>query len=674
MANASRTPDWQRALVLLTGTVIGVTIVIALYWAQVVFIPIALAVFFTFLLNPLVKALQSRGFGRTPAILTVVLLTALTFAGMGWLIGRQVTGLLTELPNYTANIVEKVKTLRAIGGGQSTERLARMIEEVSAEIARKPPSDSSAAVAVPVPDTATTEDASPDSAQPVVVTADRSEWMPQMPTQLEGLLNIVGSFALALVLVVFMLLERENLRNRFISLMGKGRITLTTKVVDEAGHRISRYLVVQALINGSYGLVLSAVLLLLGVDYALLWGFLAATLRYIPYLGAWLAAIFPLTMTLAIFDSWWPLLVLIAVFIVMELVTNNVVEPWLYGHTMGVSSVALIVAAAFFALLWGPLGMVLSAPMTVCLVVLGKYIPQLEFLDILLSDQPALDADVSFYQRLLARDQDEATELVLSEAKASTTEEIYDGLLIPALNAVKRDRQLDELTDADERFVLHATREILEDVGEKWGTIPPTKADATATEDSPLLQIPVLGCPARDEADRLGLEMMKQLLDPARWDMEITSPEMLASEVVARAIAEKIPVVCIGALPPGGLAHIRYLCKRLRASSPKIKIVVGRWGLQDDPEQKQEQLRESGADLMLTTLQDTRDQLDAWHPVFTQEVSARSSEGPNRQSNPVAPPHIALTPRPLGENRAESVLEGDGALARSASRDASPSP
>ena len=256
--------------------------------------------------------------------------------------------------------------------------------------------------------------------------------------------------------------------------------------------------------------------------------------------------------------------------------------------------------------------MILSSPLTVCLVVLGKYVPPLKFLDVLLGDEPPLDAHVTFYQRLLARDQEEATQLVLSQAKASSPEQVYDDFLVPALNYAKRDRERDDLTESDEEFVLQATREILEDLGERREVVTQAE-EAIHAEDrgnaSAPIPLRVLACPARDQADRLALEMLRQLLDPAKWVVEIAAAETLSADMVAQ-VAEHAPaLVCIGALPPGGLAHARYLCKKLRARFPEVKIVVGRWGLTGSVEANREQLQDAGADLTATTILETRSQL-----------------------------------------------------------------
>ncbi len=283
-------------------------------------------------------------------------------------------------------------------------------------------------------------------------------------------------------------------------------------------------------------------LLALRVEYAFLWGFLAAVFRYIPYIGIWIAAVPPLILSLAMFPGWVQPLLLIGLFLAIELTASNVIEPRLYGHSIGVSEVALLVAAALWAFLWGPIGLILSSPLTVCLVVLGKYVPQLKFLDVLLGDEPALDAHVTFYQRLLARDQDEATQLVLAQAKASSPEQVYDDFLVPALTCAKRDRERDDLTESDEQFVLQATREILEDLGERREAVTQAE-EAVHAEDRGNAAAPIplriLTCPARDQADRLALEMLRQLLDPAKWVVEIAAVETMTADLVAQVAEQR---------------------------------------------------------------------------------------------------------------------------------------
>jgi predicted PurR-regulated permease PerM len=615
MAKTSAVPGWQLAIVILTGTVVGVVVVTCLYWARTVFIPVALAVFLTFLLAPLITALQRRGMRRLPAVLFVVILAAAMLGGGVWLVTAQVRSLAGDVPKYTENIKGKVKSLRQFGQGSVTSRLEKMIQDITGEWNRPTASqegkdrDKPAVVA-------------PEKPTAVVLEPENSIWLARMPAVLSSLLETLGGLALALVLVVFMLLKREDLRNRLIRLVSRGQITVMTKALDDAGGRISRFLLMQLIVNATVGLSVGLGLLAIGVQYPFLWGFAAAVFRYIPYIGVWIAALPPIILSLAMFEGWVQPLLVLGLFLTIELLASNVAEPRLYGRSIGVSAVALLVAAAFWAFLWGPIGLILSSPLTVCLVVLGKYVPQLKFLDVLLGDEPPLDAHVTFYQRLLARDQDEATQIVLAQVKASSLEQVYDDFLVPALNCAKRDREQDDLTESDEQFIVQAIREILEDLGERREAATQAKEAIHAEEQanaSVPVQLHVLACPARDQADRLALEMLRQLLDPAKWIVEVAAVETLTADLVAQ-VAEQAPaLVCIGALPPGGLAHARYLCKKLRARFPEVKIIVGRWGLAGGVEVNREQFQDAGADLTATTMLETRSQLGSLLPILAQK-------------------------------------------------------
>lgn len=615
MSKVSTPPAWQRAIVVLTATVVGTVLICALYLVKEVFIPLALATYLAFLLNPVVRAVESRGPGRVPAVLGVVGIAGLLLAGIVWLVTHQVMGLVYELPNHTPNMRAKIQSLRKLGSGG--ERFEKMVLDVTQELETK-----SRALEVSINPAGATRERTATShevASSVQAAAPESAWWPWLSDGVTPALGWTATLALAFVLVIFMLLARDDLRSRFLRLTGQGRMPSTTKAVDDASARISRYLLMQFILNSSFGLLVGIGLLFIGVPYAVLWGLLAAVLRYVPYIGPLAAGIFPLSASLVLFPGWWQLFAVIALFLALDLGMNNIIEPWAFGKSMGVSQVGLIVSAAFWFWLWGPVGLILSAPLTVVLAVLGKYVPQLEFLDILLGDEPALAAEMNYYQRLLARDADEATELVLSRLKLETPEAVYDDLLITALNFTKRDRSRDELTESDEEFVWQTTREILEDLGERriaTGPSPEGNSDAVPHAEK---KVHLLACPAQDEADVLALQMLQQLLDPLLWDVEITALETLTSELVARIAIGQQPLVCIGSLPPGGLAHTRYLCKRLRAIAPGIKIVVGRWGLKGSVDANREQLTEAGMDHMSTTLIETRRHLTSLHSVLHQK-------------------------------------------------------
>jgi hypothetical protein len=456
---------------------------------------------------------------------------------------------------------------------------------------------------------------------------EESSWLTKLPATLRPLLEPLGGAFLTIILVIFMLIKREDLRNRLISLVGHGRLTHTTKALDDAGQRISRYLVMQFVINACFGLALGVGLWAIGLDYAFLWGFLGGVLRYLPYIGTWLAALPPIVLSLAMFEGWVQPLLVLGLFLALELVTANVLEPLLFGHSTGISAVALLVAAAFWTWLWGPLGLVLSGPLTVCLVVLGKYVPALKFFDVLMGDEPPLGTDVSYYQRLLAMDQDEATEIVAAYVKANSSDQVYDELLVPALIYAKRDLERDNLTESEGQFVLRATSEIAEDLGERERPPSPDPGAASGFSENgtkgPLLaNVTLIGYAASDKAEELALRMFGQLLDPEKCVMEIVAAEMLFSELVSFIGGKGAALICVASIPPGGLARTRYVCKRLRKQFPEMAILVGRWGLKGNLEQNRELLLAAGANQVGATLLETRKQVNEWLPVLAQPLAA----------------------------------------------------
>ena len=618
MAKESTNGNSHRNLAVLTGTVLTVVIVGCLYWAQAIFIPLTLAIYLAFLLSPLVNFLQRRRIARVPAVLLVVAAGAIVLGSIAWMVGHEFSSLVQELPKYKGTIQQKVQSLRQASEAAPLRALGQMIREITGE-----PEPQSAANGKPSAAAGGGNGTSqPTAPSAVAIEPPSMPWISGVPAFLSSLAEFFGALVLTLVLVIFILLKREDLRNRMIRLLGHGQIALTTKALDDTAQRLSRFLLIQAMSNGAFGLVMSIGLLLIGVPYALLWGLLAALLRYLPYVGTWIATILPLGLSVATSDGWLPPLLVLGLFGATELFYSNMVEPRIFGQTMGVSELALLVAAAFWAFLWGPIGLVLSNPLTVFLVVLGKYFPQLEFFNVLMGDEPALEPKVSFYQRLLARDHDEAMELVRAHARNAPAEEVYDSLLIPALTFAKRDLERDELTDADQQYILQTVGEIVEEIGEMHAA---DSADDNAgpqsngqPADTP--KVRVFCCPARDSTDELALEMFRQLLDPARWEIDVASTEMLSAEVVAQAEHEQPALICVGALPPGGLSQARYLCKRVRAKLPNARILIGRWGLTSNLEQNQEQLREAGADEVDATLLVTREFLRARYPLLAQAI------------------------------------------------------
>jgi predicted PurR-regulated permease PerM len=596
MARDSSQTDGRRALVTLSATVLVAAILFAMYWAREVAIPLALAVFITFILAPFVTLLQRRGLGRLPAVIVVVGAAVVASGGVATVVGSQLVRLTQSLPDYEENIKKKVASLKGMLPGDGESRLGRLVTEVTEAFA----------------DTPRKREGSAPDPPPVFVRPE-----PSLATRITGYLSpaaeALGQAAFTFILVVFMLFRREDLRNRMIRLVGHGQVTTTTKAVDDTSRRISRYLLVQFLLNAAFGLVVTAGLFLIGLryemKYAVLWGFVAFLMRYVPYIGTWIGLIPPALFAVAANPGWFPVVLVAALYLGLELFCNNVLEPRLYGKSLGLSEVAQLVATAFWALLWGPIGMILAWPLTTCLLVLGKYVPQWRFLNVLLGDEPVLEPRVAFYQRLAARDPDEAAEIVLKDLEAHPPERVYDDVVLPALAVARTDVRTEALGDEDLKAILAAVREVVEETGEDRPAPPLGAADD---------RVRALLVPALDDLDRAGLEIFARLFDPAQWELEILPPNTLASELLQR-IEERRPVaVVIGSLPTGGRTHTRYLCKRLRARFPDLKLVVGRWTADEDKEAA-EQFRSAGADEVTASTARARDFLTGWQAVFEAE-------------------------------------------------------
>jgi predicted PurR-regulated permease PerM len=570
-------------------------VVAGLYWMQAVLIPLAITLLLTFLLAPVVGTFERRGLRHVPAVLVTVVLAFSLIAVIGWTFTRQLVTLADELPRYRTNMQAKIADLRGAGKGGSVEKVQKTVEDVVGEIQK-------------------TDEAAPPRDKPIAVVVEAPSLLAHLPTLVQAL----ASAGVVSLLVIFMLLERRELRDRVILLVGYRRLTATTRALDEAAERITRYLLMQSIINGSFGVAAGVGLFLIGVPYAIIWGLLAAALRFIPYVGSVTAAVLPLILSLAVFPGWLHPALVVALFIMLELVTGTLLQPWLYGQSAGVSQVALLVAVTFWTWLWGPAGLLLATPLTVCLIVLGKHLPALGFLVVLMGDRPVIEAKARYYQRLLARDQDEATDVAEAYAGAEGRAAVYDAVLLPALFYAKQDRDRGLLTEADAQFVVQATRDILDVLGQEAPAAAPDTAVAAIT---------LLGYPARDEADAVALEMVRRLLDPVAYRVELSAPAMLTAEVVSWVEQHRAGLLCIGTVAPGGLSQARLLCKRLRGQYPALKIVVGRWGLHDEMEADRLHLIAAGADHVESTVSDTHRTLVQLRPPPLARAAPEPSEG-----------------------------------------------
>ena len=578
-----------------------VLVIACLYWGQKILIPLTLAILLAFILSPAVIRLQRLGLGR---ILAVILVVAVSFSILGcicWGVAAQLRNLMDEIPRHRQEIGEKIQNL----GGSGPSPIANFVDMVN-DIIKKAQAETPARVDGKEP-------------QPVVIVNEKSPAFDWVTSALGTALDFLFSTFFMAILVVFMLAKSEDMRDRFFRAVGRGQMALMTRAMDLAAQRISTYLMTQFLINVALGLVWAVFLLVVpngeggyGISFALLWGAILAALRFVPYVGTWVALALPLLLSIAlspVSHPWLQPLLMIGVFTTLELVTANAVEPLLFGHHTGVSPVALLVAAVFWAWLWGPIGLVMSTPLTVCLVVLGKYVPQVELLNICLGpEQPPL-SQANFYQRLLVRDEDEATEVVQAHLKREPVERVFDDVLLAALSMASQDAERGTLEPRSEQFIHDVTRRITDEIvsPEFHARMAASgKGEPPSPADSPAL---VLGCPARGEFDELALYMLDQLLQVEGFRLELVPAAALTSEVVTKVGEDGPAVACISALPPGGLAQASYLCKRLRRRYPDLKIFVGRWGQTENVERMKERLTESGATKVVTSLLEMRQEV-----------------------------------------------------------------
>jgi predicted PurR-regulated permease PerM len=573
----------------------AVLIVVILYWAQAVLVPLALAILVTFVLTPPVSWLQ-RWVGRVPAVLLVATLVFVVLGLAGWLMTRQMNRLVEDLPGYRANIREKIADIRGVGKDSAVEKLQDTLEEIKTELGDED-----------------TPRRAPTRA--VVVEPEDSEWLSGFGW-LGPLIAPLSKAGLIAAMVIFMLMERRELRDRLIGVIGGGQLAATTKALDEAGSRVSRQLLMQSLVSLIYGVLVFAGLYVLDVPYPMVWAMLGAAFRFIPYVGPMLGAGAPILISLAALDGWADPLMVIALFIVLELFTNLVLETVLYAGAAGVSQVALIVSVAFWTWLWGPLGLLMASPLTVCLVVMGKHVPGLSFVGTLMADTSALAPEQGYYQRLLARDQSEAAELIDHHIKTAPPHTVYDTLMLPALTYAERDRLERRLTPAEEAAIVEATRELIVDAADSVRRITEAEtiaAPPTGSEDPAALgprgPLDVFGYGVNGINDEVALTMLTQLVEDLPISIDILSTRMQAQEMIALVRDRKYSVGCFADLPPSRASKTRYLVKKLRAALPDVRIAVGRWAPPALADEGVTALKDAGANHVASLLVETRDYL-----------------------------------------------------------------
>ncbi len=573
-----------NAWLALLGTIV---VVAALGAARGFLVPIAFAALLTFLLSPIVSRLE-RFVGRVPAVLGAVTVVVALLGGAGWLLLRQLDGVTADLPRFRNTLVAKLGQLRTAREGGAVDEIQKTIDRVQQDLA---------AVAAP--------------RRPArVVIAERAAEQSIFGI-LGPMLGLGASAGLVVTLVIFMLLERRDLRDRIVSLAGRGQIPRTTRALDEAGSRVARQLLMQSAVNTIYAVVATAGLWALDVPYPAVWGVFGGAVRYLPYVGPLAGLSAPVIVAVAASASWQQPLYVLGFMIALELFTNLVLETVLYAGAAGVSQVGLLVAVTFWTWLWGAMGLLLAIPLTVCLVVIGKHVRGLEFLATLMADTSAATPAQVFYQRLLARDTSDALDLIERHVEAASPRSVYDTLVLPALAQAETDR-LEGRLDADgERAVVAATGELLVDAAEHV-----RRAEA-ANQHAPQPAAPgsgarlrVLGHAVTGAADQLALEALARMVDDLPIAME--SPgRLFTGELADWARAHDVSIVCLADLPPSSASRAKYVVKRLRAAAPDLTIMVGRWTGTVGADEAGATLANAGAQHVGATLQESRAFLQA---------------------------------------------------------------
>lgn len=579
---AAMEPSGNRSTTVFFRLGMVMLILTALYLGREILVPLALASLLAFMLSPLVGLLTRC---RLPRSVSVVMVTVVIFSALAWvmwLLGREVHHLAGELPKHQTNIQQRAAALQQFGEGGVLSRLRSLVANVStgskeADVSSEPPPEP------PQERGGSAGDALTRAVNFMVST----------------LAAALGTAGLVVLFVIFMLLRQEDLAQRVIRLVGYSRLTLTSKALDEVGDRVSRYLITQFTLNGAYGLVLAIGLAFVGLPYIVLWGVLAAMFRFIPYIGPWLVAVLPIGLSLAVFDGWTQPLLVLALVLTLELITNMILEPKFYGQSIGVSDFGILLAITFWTWMWGGIGLLLATPLTVCVVVFCRYIPSLEWVEIMMGEKCSPQPHLMLYQRLLAEDEDAALDVVRESAQDRSLAEALSDTALPALALARREAAVARLDSSEEKSIYRSMKTVMDLFDEQSESQPSKEATIEQKKTKPLA---LIGIALKSEADSLALEMLRLAL-PDSHTLDILSDQLLAGEWMERVESDRPSILIISAIPPGSHLAITVLCRRLRKRVPDTRILVGVWALPGQmPESKP--LLDAGAAWVVSSLRE----------------------------------------------------------------------
>jgi predicted PurR-regulated permease PerM len=576
----------------LNSMLIAVVIVATLYLAREVLVPVALACILSFMLAPPVRALQNHRVPRGFAVAAVVLLAFFVIFMLGSIMARQVSHLAKDLPRYESTISTKIERLQGVGTGGTLERAQRVLEDLRKQLGggeQKPGQEGFTEKEQRAP-------------IPVEVQEPKGALLQVLTRLINPLLGPLATTAIIIVFVIFILSMREDLRDRLIRLAGSTDIPHTTAAIDDAARRLSRLFLAQLAINAVFGVLIGLGLLFIGIPSSFVWGVLAGVLRFIPFIGPILGLIFPLALAISVDPGWSMVLWTIVLFLGLEVVTSQLIEPVIQGHSTGLSPVAVVLAATFWAWLWGPVGLVLAVPLTVILVVLGRHVDALKFFDVLLGDRPALSEAEGFYQRMLARDPIEAIEQAKSYMTTHSLSGYCDEVVRPGLMLAQKDAERGILED-DKKIHMRETVESLSaDIAhEHWlATKEAQELTTTSAAKLPILNAeqlvpswrsakPLLVIGARTELDQAAAAIFAALVEMHGVPTRVERAEMLTARNIANLDLSGVALMCVSSVDMKIPAHIHFAARRLKSRAPHAKLLLGLWSAKDD---------KTGTDLM----------------------------------------------------------------------------
>ena len=618
----------------LTTILVVVVTVGALYFGREVLVPIALALLLSFVLAPLVRRLQSWHFPRIAAVSIVGIFAFSTIFGLGAFMVSQVSQLANDLPRYQSTLTDKIQSLQgAVAGTGPLERASDVLKDLKKEIDRSG--------SVPPAEPSLSGQVQPSRPIPVEVRQPDPGALQVLAALIEPLIHPLTTTGIVVIFVIFILLQQNDLRNRLVRLAGAKDLHRTTAALDDAGQRLSRLFLTQLALNAAFGFVIGSALWLIGVPSAPLWGMLAMIMRFVPYIGALISAIFPLVLAAAVGPGWTMVLMTAALFLIAETVVGQAIEPMIYGHSTGLSPVAVITAATFWTWLWGPIGLILATPLTMCLVVLGRHVDQLKFLEVMFGDEPPLTPAELIYQRMLARDPVEAADQARVFLKEKPLAAYYDEILLEGLRLAQADAQRGLLDEDRMNRIRDAVAEIVDDLATHTDVIK--LKIGPAEEHSPLAQLetaearaeektlperwrngkPVLCIPGPSLLDEAVATMVAHLVEQRGVGARAEKIDALSISRILNWETKGVELICLCYVEYATPAQIRYAIRRIRRRIPEVSILVALLGNAErfeddetfaDAEFVQQSLRETVDKIMAVALKQTGDEISAAKP------------------------------------------------------------